>query len=286
MKPGPFSFHAPTALPQALELLERLENAKLLAGGQSLVPMLNYRLAMPEHLIDLASIPELRGITALEQGATRIGAMTTQRIIEKSEIVATHCPLLIEALRHVGHQTTRNRGTIGGSLCHLDPAAELPLVAQVLEPELTIASSRGLQRLRYGEFPLGPFTPRLNADEILLSIDFPAPNAHTASAFEEFALRPGDFAIVAVAVVLIRARNAETIEEARIAISGTGPVAVRVREAERLLKGQIPAESLLGRAAEAAAAHPCTGDRVNPAEYRQQLVKVLTRRALVRACAC
>jgi carbon-monoxide dehydrogenase medium subunit len=282
MKAEPFSYHLPTSLPQALGLLERLENAKLLAGGQSLVPMLNYRLAMPGHLVDLAYVVELRGITCRGQG-TRIGAMTTQREIEKSEIAAARCPLLVEALQHVGHQTTRNRGTIGGSLCHLDPAAELPLVAQVLEPELTIASSRGQERLPFAEFPKGPFTSRLRADEILISIDFPAVGANTGFAFEEFALRPGDFAVVAVAVMLRRTRGGDAAEDVRIAIGGTGPVAVRVHEAERLLRHQPLTEPLISLAAQVAAAYPCSGDRNNPAEYRQHLVKVLTRRALARA---
>jgi aerobic carbon-monoxide dehydrogenase medium subunit len=281
MKAPPFSYHAPRSLEEALDLIGRLENSRLLAGGQSLMPMLNYRLATPDHLIDLGHIDELRGIQ-MKSAMLRIGAMTTQRTIEKSQLVADRCPLLIEALRHVGHQTTRNRGTIGGSVCHLDPAAELPLVAQVLEPMLTIASARGVRQIRFAEFPVSQLTSQLAADEILTSMDFPLQDLNTQTAFEEFARRPGDFAIIAVGV-LVTFDDSALVKDARLAIAGTAPTAIRLNDAEQVLINHPWTHEGVSAAAQTAASQPADGDHNNPAEYRQHLVGVLTRRALQRA---
>jgi aerobic carbon-monoxide dehydrogenase medium subunit len=212
----------------------------------------------------------------------RIGAMTTQRTIEKSQLIADHCPLLTEALQHVGHQTTRNRGTIGGSLCHLDPAAELPLVAQVLEPMLTIASARGVRRIRFAEFAVSQLTSQLAADEILTSVDFPLQDPNSRTAFDEFARRPGDFAIVAVAV-LVAFDDSALVTDARIAIAGTAPTAVRLNDAERVLINRAWTSEGVSAAAQTAANQSAEGDHNNPAEYRRHLVKTLTRRALQRA---
>lgn len=283
MKAAPFAYHAPRTLRDALGLLERLENARPLAGGQSLMPMMAYRLATPDHLIDLGEIGELRGI-ALTGGVLGIGGMTTQRMIERSPLVAGHCPLLAEALAHVGHQTTRNRGTIGGSLCHLDPTAELPLVAQVLQPTLTIESSRGARSLPFSAFPVSQLTSQLAADELLTRVAFPALPPNTRSAFEEFARRPGDFAIVAIAVQLTLGPD-RRVRDARIAAAGIEPVAVRMPEVEDMLVNRPWSDRLTGQAAEQAGRRPAAGDHNNPAEYRQHLVKVLTRRALDRVHA-
>lgn len=281
MKAAPFAYHAPRSLDAALDLLSRFENSRVLAGGQSLMPMLAYRLAMPGHLIDLGNIDDLRGIDATD-GRLGIGSMTTQRTIEKSRLVAEHCPLLLDALEHVGHQTTRNRGTIGGSLCHLDPAAELPLVSQVLEPTLTIAGRRGIRRIPFAAFPVSQLTTQLEADEILTHVEFPAPPANTRYAFEELARRPADFAIVAIAVQ-ITIGNDELVTDARIAAAGIEPVAIRLHEVERQLLDQPLSAAQISAAAELAASRPAEGDHNNPAEYRQHLVKILTRRALARA---
>jgi aerobic carbon-monoxide dehydrogenase medium subunit len=283
MKAAPFSYHAPRSLEEALDLLSRLENARLLAGGQSLMPMLAYRLAMPDHLIDLGNIDTLRGIRCTADGLI-IGAMTTQRAIEKSELVAEYCPLLVEALEHVGHQATRNRGTIGGSLCHLDPASELPLVAQVLQPTLTIASRRGLRNIPFAEFPLGQLTNQLEADEILISVAFSHPPANTRFAFQEFARRLGDFAIVAAAVQLTFTDEA-VVTDARIAVSGIDPVAVRLPDVEAAILDRFLNPEQIGFAAEHTAMHKASGDHNNSAEYRQHLAKVLTSRALTQARA-
>jgi aerobic carbon-monoxide dehydrogenase medium subunit len=280
MKPAPFTYHAPETLEAALQLLDTLDNARVLAGGQSLVPMLNFRVAQPDHLIDLGYIPELATLER-SKDRLRVGAMTTQRTLERSALVKEHCPILVDALHHVGHQQTRNRGTIGGSLCHLDPAAELPVVAMALDPVLTIASFAGMRELPFQDFPAGCLTPQLEPNEILLSIDFPAWPTHCGWAFMEFARRPADFAIVSVAAMLTTS-NEGLIESARVAVGGLVGIPLRGTVVEKCLIGERINESL-DRAAEAVRALPADGDSNYPAEYRQDLADALLRRTLAEA---
>jgi aerobic carbon-monoxide dehydrogenase medium subunit len=281
MKPHPFTYHAPQTLAEALDLVATLDDARVLAGGQSLMPMMNYRVVQPEHLIDLGRIPDLGFIEATPDGLA-IGAMTTQRTIERSETVQKHCPLLIDALFHVGHQQTRNRGTIGGSLCHLDPSAELPVTACALDAVLTAASKTGRRKIAFADFPAGYLTSSLAPDEILVQIDFGKWSQHAGSAFEEYAVRPADFAIVSVAAVVAMGED-DIITRARLAAGGIAPVPTRLSTVEALLKGERASAALIERAAEAAAVLPADGDEMNPSEYRQELVGHLTQRALSKA---
>jgi len=280
MKPAPFTYYAPDTLEEALQLLDTLDNARVLAGGQSLVPMLNFRVAQPDHLIDLGRIAGLTGIEARDGGLS-IGAMTTQRTIERSELVQRHCPLLLGALDHVGHQQTRNRGTIGGSLCHLDPAAELPVVAMALNPTLSIASRSGNRTLPFEAFPAGYLTTVMEPNEVLVRIDFPQWPKRAGWAFTEFARRPADFAVVSVAALLIGGDDGD-IQMARIAIGGLGGMPIRAMEVENcLLRGCI--EERIEQAVEAVRALPADDDVNNPAEYRLDLADALLRRALAEA---
>jgi len=281
MKAPPFSYHAPESIEEALDLLQRLENPKIIAGGQSLMPMLNFRVVLPDHLIDIGNIAELKGIQWSADGVS-IGATTTQRTIQRSEVVARECPLLLQALDYVGHQTTRNRGTIGGSLCHLDPAAELPLACRVLEPIVHCAGPQGIRQVPFAEFPVEHLTTSLEPDEILIRIDFPHAVPGSCSAFEEFARRPADFAIASVAVLLVLDEES-VARDVRIGAGGIAPVPVRLSAAEQVLSGQRLDASSIAAAAEAAGTFPAEGDHNNPAEYRQALVRTLTRRALHRA---
>jgi aerobic carbon-monoxide dehydrogenase medium subunit len=277
MKPAPYTYHAPKSIGEALDLLATLDNARVLAGGQSLVPMLNFRVTQPDHLIDLGRIPELVFLDEAPDGL-RIGAMTTQRAIERSTLVGERCPLLIDALFHVGHQQTRNRGTLGGSLCHLDPAAELPVAACALDPLLTIRSRSGHRQIPFSEFPASYLTSSLATDEILVEVTFrPLPQG-TGTAFAEFACRPADFAIVSVAAVVTV--TADQISEAAIALGGVGPVPVRLATVEAALRGCRIDEELIEHAATMAADWPSEGDDLYPAEYRQELAGFLTRQAL------
>jgi len=281
MKPSAFTYHAPQTLAEALDLIATLDNARVLAGGQSLLPMMNYRVVQPEHLIDLGRIPELSFVEAQDEGLV-IGAMTPQRAIERSAMVQKNCPLLIDALFHVGHQQTRNRGTIGGSLCHLDPSAELPVTACALDAVLTAASKTGRRKIAFADFPAGYLTSSLAPNEILLQMEFEKWPQHAGSAFEEYAIRPADFAIVSVAAVVVISED-DIISDARLAAGGIAPVPARLTSVEALLKGERASAALIERAAAAAAALPAEGDEMNPAEYRQELAGHLTQRALARA---
>jgi carbon-monoxide dehydrogenase medium subunit len=281
VKPPLFEYHRPQSVEQALHALAAHENARLVAGGQSLMPMLNMRLAAPDHLVDLAGIASLGGIT--EDGdEIAIGAMTTQRAIEYSELIARRLPLLAEAIQSVGHRQTRNRGTIGGSLCHLDPSAELPLVAMAFGATVRATSSAGTRDIPIAEFAADFMTPAIEPGEIVTEIRFaPWPRGHGA-AFLEFARRKGDFAVVAVGAMLALGPDGR-IARAALAIGGVGPVPVRVSEAEAALVGNAPDPALFARAAAPCAAIEPLTDPHAPPWYRRRVAATLARRALATA---
>lgn len=281
MKPAPFIYHDPRTKAEALSLLATRENARLLAGGQSLVPMLNFRLATPDHLIDLNCIGELAGIEC-RAGTLRIGAMARQSEIELSEAVRTALPLLKEALAHVGHCQTRNRGTIGGSLCHLDPAAELVTAAVAADATLVAERAAGARRISIHEWCQGYLTNALAEDEMLTAVELPAwPAAHSYS-FVEYARRHGDFAIVAVAVLMALQRGGQ-IERVSISIGGCAYRPVRLADAEATLEGKHPSAALFKSAGRMAAQVEAVSDPYVQADYRRHLARVLTERALTAA---
>ncbi|MDB5649643.1 MAG: molybdopterin dehydrogenase [Hyphomicrobiales bacterium] len=263
--------------------MSTLENARVLAGGQSLMPMMNLRVAGPDHLVDLGRIAELNGIAEDEHGL-RIGAMTSQRAIEKSLLVATICPLLAEAIAHVGHQQTRNRGTIGGSLCHLDPGAELPVVAAALDIMLTAAGPTGSREIAFRDFPADYLTSSLEPEEILTHIHVPRQPPRSGSAFLEFNRRPADFAILSVATTLTL-DEAGRIARVAIAVGGASYRPMRLDAAEAALTGQLPNAEALADAAAIAGTLPCDGDDLYPADYKQDLCAVLVRRTLTIAAS-
>ncbi|MDB5595230.1 MAG: molybdopterin dehydrogenase [Hyphomicrobiales bacterium] len=281
MKAPAFRYHAPRTIADAIALMSHLANARVLAGGQSLMPMMNLRVAGPDHLVDLGRIAELSGIEEDERGLS-IGAMTSQRTIEKSTLVAAACPLLAEAIAHVGHQQTRNRGTIGGSLCHLDPGAELPVVAAALDAVLTVAGPRGSRQIAFRDFPADYLTSSLEADEILTRIHIPRQPPRTGAAFLEFNRRPADFAILSVATTLTIDASGH-IAGAAIAIGGASFKPIRLDHAEATLADRLPDAAAFAEAAAIAASLPCDGDDLYPAAYRQDLCAVLVRRALTSA---
>ena len=281
MKAPPFRYHAPDDLASAVALLAQYENARVLAGGQSLMPMMNLRVAGPDHLIDLGRIADLRSIEETPQGL-RIGAMVTQRTLEKSDLVARACPLLSEAVTHVGHQQTRNRGTLGGSLCHLDPGAELPVAAAALDAVMHVVGPAGARDIAFADFPLDYLTPSLQPGEVLTHVSFPLAKSNSGAAFLEFNRRPADFAIVSVAVTLSLSADA-AITQAAIAIGGVSHAPVRLTQVEAFLMGARADAATFAGAADLAALSPCDGDDVYPADYRQELCGVLVRRALVIA---
>jgi len=283
VKPAPFTYHRPTALEEALELLARHPNARALAGGQSLMPMLALRLAAPDHLIDLNRIAALDYVRD-EADAIAIGAMTRQRTIEYSEVIAKRLPLMAEAIRWVGHRQTRNRGTVGGSLCHLDPSAEMPTVAMALDATLEIRSARGTRTVAMRDFPAGYMTPVLAPDELLTGVRFPVWRETHGTAFIEFARRHGDFAVVSVAAQ-VALDKAGKVRRASITLGGIAMAPIRVDAAEAELTGSNASDDRIAAAAEGAASIEANNDIHAPAWYRQRLARTLTDRALRIALA-
>lgn len=281
MKPPPFSYHDPKSIEDAVALLSQHENAKLLAGGQSLMPMLNMRYVLPDHVIDLNRIEGLSYIR--EDGdALEIGAMTRQRELEFSDVVASRCPLMREALLQVGHRQTRNRGTIGGSLSHLDPAAELPAVCMATDTTVRVQGPNGTREIPMAEFPVAYMTPAIEMDELVTSIRVPVwPQGH-GYAFVEFARRHGDFA-VASAAVLLTVDSAGKITRASVTVGGVATAPVRMTAIEQALIGEGGSEDRFRELCEACREMDAMGDVYASAEYRQHLATVMSRRALVKA---
>jgi aerobic carbon-monoxide dehydrogenase medium subunit len=278
MKPAPFDYHAPRQLKEAAELLASLPNAKILAGGQSLVPMMNFRYVIVDHLVDLGGLDELRGI-AVSDGLIRIGAMTRQRDLEMSPEIAKHCPLMAEALRHVGHRQTRNRGTIGGSLAHADPAAELPAVCAAYDATLHVASIRGIRQIALREFGTGFMATALAPDEMIAAIDLPIWRLGHGHGFHEFARRQGDFAI-AGAAALLDVGSDNVVRRASLTLLGVAASPLRVDAAEAQLTGAPLDAGAIRAAASAAWLIEPISDIHASSEYRRHLAQVLSLRAL------
>jgi carbon-monoxide dehydrogenase medium subunit len=278
VKPPPFTYHDPRTLSAALKLLGSLDNAKLLAGGQSLAPMLNFRYVLPDHLIDLNRVDELGGIR-IDARRISVGAMTRQRALERDEALGKLCPIVREALREVGHFQTRNRGTLGGSLAHLDPAAELPGVMALYDAELEIQGPSSKRTVKMADWGRGYMTPNLEPNEMLTAVRWEAWEGQQGHAFVEFSRRRGDFAIVGVGCLLALASD-DTISRAALSLVGIAYAPVRLGAVERLLAGK----ALDARTVEAAAAEArkveAKSDLYASGAYRQRLAGVLAGRAL------
>jgi CO/xanthine dehydrogenase FAD-binding subunit len=282
MKPPAFDYIAADSIAMAVAALAAAgDDAKIIAGGQSLVPMLNFRMLRPSILVD---INRIAGLDVIEEtsGAIRIGALTRHYQLETSPLIARHLPVLSCAMTHVAHLAIRNRGTIGGSLAHGDPAAELPMMALLLDAELRVASASGERKVAARDFFLGALTVDLAPGEILTGIVLPKLPPRTGWGFEEVARRHGDFALAAVAATLTVSGGA--IEQARIALTGVGPTALRATEAEGLLIGHALEPDLTHRVIEAVRAtiEPET-DLHASSDYRRHLAGVLTGRAFAAA---
>ncbi|MFQ5849610.1 MAG: FAD binding domain-containing protein [Candidatus Binatia bacterium] len=281
MKPAAFEYYDPMTLVEALDLLAQLgEGARVLAGGQSLVPMMNFRLVRPSHLVDLNRVGELRYLR-VENGGLRIGAMTRQRELERSAVVAEGWPLLRELTRHIGHVQIRTRGTVGGSLAHAYPSAELPLAMITLEAEFLLRSRKGERTVRAEDFFVTYMTTVLEPSELLVEIRIPPVPPRTGWAFQEVSRRHGDFALVGVAALLTLDEGG-VIRRARLAF--TGPTPVRRAKAEELLVSERPGKDLF---------HEATGLAVQDleqdtdihasADYRREVAGVLARNVLEQA---
>jgi len=283
LKSPRFTYVAPTSVEEALTALaEHGDDAKLLAGGQSLVPLLALRLASPSALIDLSGVPGLDYIRR-EDGHIAIGAMTRERAVERSDVVRELVPLLSVAMPLIGHLAIRNRGTVGGSAAHADPSAEIPAVAIALDAEVVVSSSaRGERTITSDDFFQGFFTTSLEPDEALLELRFPVVRPGTGVAFEEATRRHGDFAMVGAAAA-VRTENAHIVE-ARIVVIGVSDTPARRHEAELALAGAgLTGGSFEEAAALAADSLTPPSDLHGTSAYRKHLVRVLVRRALESA---
>lgn len=266
---------------EAVALLHENEGANILAGGQSLMPMVNMRLVDPTMLVDIGRLDQLDYIRVSDH-ALEVGALVRHRTLETSPVVKQHCPLLTTAAGHIGHIHVRNRGTIGGSLSHADPAAELPLIALALDAMIRARGASGVREIRAADFFRDVFTTALQAGEIIEQVRFPALSPASRWAFVEQVQRHGDFALVAVAALL--QIDGRTITKATVALGGVAATPIRSKQAEAVLLGQSPSAELFQAAARAAAGE------VNPpaiihasADYRREMVAVYTRRALQAA---
>lgn len=279
MKPARFDYRAPRELSEALSLLAEVgDEGKVLAGGQSLVPSMNFRLARPSVLVDINEIPGLSEIAAAG-GTLRIGTLARHVAFEHPVVSGPLGKILASAARHVGHLPIRVRGTFGGSLAHADPAAEWCMIAALLDAEMVAASVRGERVITSADFFKTVFSTALEADELLTEVRMPLLGETSRVGFIEFSRRVGDFAIVAVACVL--EMSGDGISDARISLGGVGGKPIRATEAEEALRGVVPDERAFIEAGEVAADNvEPIGDIHGSAEYRKDLVGVLVRRAL------
>jgi CO/xanthine dehydrogenase FAD-binding subunit len=283
MKPAPFMYAAPSTLAEAITLLATHgDKAKLLAGGQSLVPMMNFRLARPEYVIDLNRVAGLDGITE-QDGVLIIGAMTRQRTLERSEVIRQHYALLLEATQLIGHTAIRNRGTVGGSIAHADPAAELPAVLLAYGGSVTAQGPNGVRQIPATDLFLTYFTTTLAADEILTQVRFPRWPQGTGWCFLEESRRHGDFAMVGIAV-LLTLDSVQHCTRAAVALIGVGGVPYQVTEAADILVGHVPDAARIAAIAQAASTGVEPESDIHAsAAFRRHLSGVLTRRALHKA---
>jgi carbon-monoxide dehydrogenase medium subunit len=280
MKPPVFAYHAPQTLPEALQLLEEHgEEAKILAGGQSLVPMLNFRLIAPEHLIDINRVQGLDAI-AYADASWRIPALVRQREVERSDELARALPMLRQALVNVAHPQVRNRGTVCGSVAHADPAAELPAVMVALDASMEVRSRAGSRTVGAEDFFQFHLTTVLEPEELLTAIQIPELPPGSVCSFKEFAIRRGDFALAAVGAVVVPGPDG-TVEQCRLVAAGVAPTPRRLRQSEAAVIGTRLEDEVLGDAEELARGDVSPTDDIHgDSEYRRRVVGVLARRAL------
>lgn len=283
MKPARFKYWAPEAVADVVDFLaDRGEDTKLLAGGQSLMPVMNMRLARPEYLIDLNRLGGLDEIRR-ENGHLSIGAMARQEAILESPLAAESCPLLGAAIPWIGHMAIRHRGTLGGTVVHADPAAELPAVAVALDAEMVLLRRSGRRSVPAEEFFISYFTTAAEADELLVEVRFPVQPQGSRVAVREIARRHGDFALAGVVVSLV-AHEDGSVSSPRVCALGVDDVPRRLRASESVLDGQVPSEELLREAGRLAAeAVEPEDDMHATASYRREMTGVLTQRAVTEA---
>lgn len=285
MIPGPFAYHRPQSIEEALALLdEHGYEAKILAGGQSLIPLMRFRLAEPGNLIDINRIPGLDGIKE-DNGWLKIGALTRESALDRSPVVQERYPLLADTAKVIADPLVRNLATVGGNLAHADPANDHPATMLAYRAQVVARGPDGERTIPIDDFFPGPFEPALNPGEILTEIRIPAPGPRSGGAYEKFERKVGDYAVSAAAAQITLAEDG-SIAEAGIATTNVSFELQRCSSAEDLLRGQQPTEEVIRAAAQAAAdAADPTDDLRGPADYKRGVTRTVTRRALQRAIA-
>lgn len=284
MKPAPFDYYAPTSMAEALEILAQLGyDGKILAGGQSLIPAMNFRMAQPAALVDLNNVAELFYVRPAAAGGLLIGTMTRDSVVDRDPLVRACAPLISETMPHIGHVQIRNRGTFGGALTHADPAGQLPMLSLALNARCHIRSKKGERWVPATEFYRGPFAPAVEPDEMLVEVALPPPAPHTGWSYQQMARQHGAQALVGVAVV-VTLDERQRCKEARIALLSVGETPLLAPRTMAALQGQAPTAEAIRAAAELVATEIDPGTDIHAtADYRRHLATTLTRRALTVA---
>jgi carbon-monoxide dehydrogenase medium subunit len=282
MKPAPFTYHSPQNLQEALDLVNRLENYKIIAGGQSLMPMMNFRFLMPDHLIDLQHIAELSDISVDGQ-YLHLGAMTRQHAIHTSDLVINHAPIVSEAYSMVSHRQVRNRGTYGGSLCHLDPSSEQPCFTAALDGVMEVASISGKKEIPFSNWTAMYMTPQLEVNEIMLGAKLEIWPKNHGWSFMEYSRRHGDYAVVGVAALVVLDQQS-MIKKISLTLCGIDSAPIRLSASEGLMLNQVANEDAIQIAIKEIQELPYVmEDALNSSDYRRHLAKTLMRRAIQKA---
>ncbi len=285
MKPAPFSYYAPTSVEEAIDKLAELGySGKVLAGGQSLIPAMNFRMARPTALVDLNKVKELSYIKPTADGGLAIGTMTRDTVVEEDKLVKERFPILVTTIQHIAHKQIRNRGTFGGALAHADPAAQLPAAALLLGANLKVISNKGERWVSAKDFFIGPFMTVLEPDELLAEVVLPPMTPNTGASYQQVSRQKGGYAQAAV-ISTVTMDGSDRVKEARVALFSVGETALLANKPNELLAGQVPTAEVIEEVAAYVAKNECDPgtDIHGTEEYRRNLVHVLVRRALTEA---
>ena len=285
MKPAPFDYYAPTTVEEALDRLTELGySGKVLAGGQSLIPAMNFRMARPTALVDLSKVKELSYIKPTADGGLAIGTMTRVSDVEADQFVKDRYPILVKTIKHIAHRQIRNRGTFGGAIAHADPAAQLPAAALLLDANLKILSKSGERWVKATDFFIGPFMTVLEPEEMLAEVVFPPMPMNTGGSYQQVSRQKGGYAQAAV-ITTVTLDESNKVKEARVALFSVGETALLAKKANEVLAGQVATPELIEEVAAYIAKNECDPgtDIHGTEEYRRNLVHVLVRRSLTEA---
>lgn len=284
MKPAPFDYYAPTSVAEALDKLTELGySGKVLAGGQSLIPAMNFRMARPSALVDLNKVKELSYINPTADGGLAIGTMTRDSAVEENQLVKERFPILVKTIKHIAHKQIRNRGTFGGAIAHADPAAQLPAAALLLGANLKILSKSGERWVKASDFFIGPFMTVLEPEEMLAEVVLPPMAPKTGASYQQVSRQKGGYA--QAAVISSVTLDGDKVKEARVALFSVGETALLANKPNQVLAGQVPSAEAIEEVAAYVAKNECDPgtDIHGTEEYRRNLVHVLVRRALTEA---